>query len=104
MDRYIEEFALWGNKPQADPGAEAAWATVQRVDKELPNWARTSWRWRIIYLRALLDAELKASGNQPNDWCNTVFAELIRIYHAENAHPDLRPPFPRGLKTPQTDN
>jgi len=81
-----------GAKPQADPGAEEAWAAVQAVDQVLPARARTSWRWRLVYLRALLDAELKATGNQPNSRCNAAFAELIRIYHAEHAHPVLRPP------------
>lgn len=87
-------IASKGAKPQADPGAEDAWATAQAVDHALPAWARASWRWRIVYLRALLDAELKASGNRPNARCNEAFAELIRIYHAENAHPVLRPPVP----------
>ena len=52
-------------KPQADPGAEEAYAAVKRVDAELPLWARTSWRWRILYLRALLDSELKRSPLKP---------------------------------------
>ena len=83
-----------GAKPQADPGAEGAWATVKQVDKNLPQWARSSWRWRILYLRALLDAELKASEGKPNARCNEAFEELIRIYHAEGANPVIRPPVP----------
>ncbi len=82
-------------KPQADPGAEEAYATMQRVDKRLSPQARKSWRWRQLYLRALLDAELKANGGTPNDACNQAFAELIEIYHAENAEPHVRPPLPR---------
>jgi len=84
-----------GAKPQPDPGAEDAWATVQQVDKALPQWSRSSWRWRVFYLRALLDARLKANGGTPDARCNEAFEELIRIYHAQGANPVLRPPAPR---------
>ena len=77
----------------ADPGAEEAYATMKRVDERLAPWARTSWRWRQLYLRALLDAELKTNGGKPNDLCNRAFAELIEIYHAQNAEPAVRPPL-----------
>ena len=86
-------FPSRGAKPQADPGAEEAYATMKRVDERLAPWARTSWRWRQLYLRALLDAELKANGGAPNDLCNEAFAELIEIYHAQNAEPAVRPPL-----------
>ncbi len=84
-----------GAQPQADPGAEEAYAAVQRVDAKLTVQARQSWRWRQLYLRTLLDAELKANGGKPNDRCNAAFAELIKMYHAENANPAIRPPLPK---------
>jgi len=87
-------FPSRGAKPQADPGAEEAYAAVQRVDAKLTPQARQSWRWRQLYLRALLDAELKANGGKPNDRCKAAFAELVEIYHAENANPAVRPPLP----------
>lgn len=83
-----------GAQPQADPGAEDAYATVQRIAAKLTTEARQSWRWRQLYLRTLLDAELKANGGKPNDRCKDAFAELIKIYHAENANPAVRPPLP----------
>lgn len=88
-------FPSRGAKPQADPGAEEAYATVKKVDAGLPDWARKSWRWRIVYLRALLDAELKANGGAPNQRCNDAFAELMEIYHTDkNSDPVVRPPLP----------
>ena len=87
-------FPSRGAKPQADPGAEEAYASVQQIDKKLAPRVRKSWRWRQLYLRALLDAELKANGGSPNDRCNKAFAELIAIYHAQNANPAVRPPLP----------
>jgi hypothetical protein len=47
---------------------------------------------------ALLDSELKTNGGSPNDLCNEAFAELIEIYHAENAIGTVRPPLPKGWK------
>jgi len=41
----------------------------------------------------LLDAELKTNGGKPNEQCNQAFAELIDIYHAQNAEPHVRPPL-----------
>jgi hypothetical protein len=63
------------------------------VDKKLSPQTRNSWRWRILYLRALLDAELKTNGGKPNEQCNQAFAELIEIYHAQDANPAVRPPL-----------
>ncbi len=74
-------FAKRGVKPQADPGAEEAYAAAKRVDAKLPLWARNSWRWRILYLRALLDCELKNNPTQPTPACDAAFRELVRIYH-----------------------
>jgi hypothetical protein len=83
-----------GVQPQADPGAEEAYETARRVDAKLSPQARQAWRWRHLYLRALLDAELKRNGGSPNEACLAAFAELIKIYHAENANPVVRPPCP----------
>ena len=91
-------FPSKGAKPQADPGAEEAYSTMQRVDELLALQTRRSWRWRQLYLRALLDAELKANGGKPNDRCNAAFAELIKIYHAENASDTVRPPLPKDYQ------
>lgn len=94
----MDWFPSKGAKPQADPGAEEAYATIQRADKLLSPQARTSWRWRHLYLRALLDAELKANDGKPNDKCYEAFAELIDIYHARDAEPHVRPPLPKNWK------
>jgi hypothetical protein len=91
-------FPSKNTKPQADPGAEEAYATMQKVDARLTHQAKNSWRWRQLYLRALLDSELKTNGGSPNDTCNEAFAELIRIYHAENAVGTIRPPLPKNWK------
>ena len=97
----MDWFPSRGAAPQADPGAEEAYAAMQRVNELLTPQAKTAWRWRQLYLRALLDAELKTNGGNPNEKCNEAFAELIKIYHAENADPTVRPPLPK--KSPPRD-
>jgi hypothetical protein len=92
-------FPSRGAKPQADPGAEEAYATMRRIDGLLTPRAKKAWRWRQLYLRALLDSELKTNGGKPNDTCNEAFAELIKLYHAENANPAVRPPLPKEWNT-----
>ncbi len=82
-------------KPQADPGAEEAYATMKRVDSCSPRRPERRAAGGNSILRALLDAELKANGGKPNDLCNKAFAELTEIYHARNAEPHVRPPVPR---------
>ena len=98
----MDWFPSKGAKPQVDPGAGEACAAMQRVDKLLTPQARTGWRWRGLYLRALLDAELKANGGKPNDRCHDAFAELIKIYHAENASDTIRPPLPKDYQRKMT--
>ena len=88
-------FPSRGAKCRADPGAEEAYAAVKQVDAKLPEWARKSWRWRIVYIRAMLDAELKANGGSPNEACMKGFRELMRIYHTTaKSDPAVRPPIP----------
>jgi len=91
-------FPSRGAKPQADPGAEEAYAAMQRIDGLLTPQAKKSWRWRQLYLRALLDSELKTNGGKPNERCNEAFAELIKLYHAENANPAVRSPLPKDYQ------
>lgn len=76
-----------------DPGAEEAHELAMRINEKMSERTRKSWRWRIIFLRALLDAELKSNGGKPNEACSRAFKELTRIYYAYNASPDVKPPL-----------
>lgn len=58
-----------------------------RAEGKLTPQARRGWRWRILYLRALIDDELNKSGGKPRGSAlKEAFAELVRIYHAEHVH------------------
>jgi hypothetical protein len=39
-------------------GADEAYQLIAEADAKLPARVRTSWRWRVVYLRALIDSEL----------------------------------------------
>lgn len=58
---------------------------LRRIDAKLPPEKRSAWRWRVLYLRALLDEELLRSGGRPTEASDRHFDELVRIYHAGEA-------------------
>ena len=72
---------------------ERAYQLILAADGRLPERARSSWRWRIVYLRAVIDHELITNpGRLHSDRCDEAFEELTHIYHAENtARPDAPP-------------
>lgn len=78
---------------QQAPEVSRAWELLQAADSCLDRRARASWRWRILYLRGLIDAELLHNQGRPTDVCNEAYEELTRIYHAERAG---GPVAPRG--------
>ncbi|MHB9108852.1 MAG: beta-N-acetylhexosaminidase family protein [Armatimonadota bacterium] len=65
-------------------------ALCRQIDLALPGWARTGWRWRLVYLRALLDAELLAHGD-PTPACEEALQEITQIYHAQHGDVHVRP-------------
>jgi len=77
-------------------GADAvkAFELIARADATLRPAARSAWRWRIVYLRALIDKELfERKGKLEGEPLKSAFGELTRIYHAENAHSmPIKPP------------
>ena len=74
--------------------AQAAFDSIRRAGATLTPQAQASWRWRILYLRGLIDTELRRTGGKlEGPQLKRAFEELTRLYHAENALPDwLKPP------------
>jgi hypothetical protein len=66
-------------------GAEEALNLVRQADQQLPARARASWRWRILYLRALIDDELVKNDFRVSPRCEQALQELTKIYHAQTA-------------------
>ena len=61
-------------------GAEEAFRLIEQADKKLASQTRASWRWRILYLRALIDNELSCNQFRVSERCNIAFKELSKIY------------------------
>lgn len=78
--------------------AEACFELVSRTDRALPEDVRRSWRWRILWLRAALEAEIKRAGGKPSEQAAVYFRELIDLYHARNAEDACHPPEPDGIR------
>ncbi len=73
--------------------ARDAFAIAKEVDAMLAGPSRLGWRWRVLYLRALIDREMF---DQPKDVMSVAakdaFAELTRMYHADHAVGSVKPP------------
>jgi hypothetical protein len=77
-------------------GADQAYELLQRVDGQLRPAQRDSWRWRILYLRSLIDHELAHNDFRTNERTEAAFEELIQIYYAADSLWAVRPPSSRG--------
>jgi hypothetical protein len=90
----VRIFEANHSRSRIGPNARNAFELAGRTDAALTPQARTSWRWRICYLRALIDKELfERKGKLEGDTLKAAFEELTRIYHVENAHSmPIKPP------------
>ncbi|MGN6493712.1 MAG: hypothetical protein ACTHLE_17045 [Agriterribacter sp.] len=90
----LDWFPSKNAAPEKDPGAEEAYSTAIKTNNEMPEWAKQNWRWRILYIRTMLDAELKSNGGAPNENCYKGFYELLSLYHCtEQTDPVVKPPL-----------
>ncbi|UCH33212.1 MAG: hypothetical protein JSV65_11580 [Armatimonadota bacterium] len=86
---------------QARPEAvREALAVAHQVNAQLPAWARGGWRWRILFVRAVLDSERYVSGRLDTPAGDAALRELIGIFHArltddgtDPYHCRVRPPL-----------
>lgn len=78
-------------KPDAAK-AEKALSILKATEKTLTKQAKSSWRWRILLLRAIIDAEnAKAADNTVSSACNAAYEELTSLYCAERAGGPVAP-------------
>ena len=74
---------------------------VTRMSGKLFPAFRSSWRWRLIYLRAMIDGEILATRDVAPESARPYFDELVKIYHAERQLEDWRRTGKAGYTTPQ---
>lgn len=71
---------------QLESSTGQALRLLQQAEKKLPAIVRSGWRWRILYLRAVIDHELvKTKGWFEGPVLKAAFQELTGIYHTQNA-------------------
>ena len=76
-----------GRFDRAPVETERAFELIAGADAKLTPQARQSWRWRLLYLRAVVDRELdKTGGKLQGAALRQAFDEIVRIYHAEHVH------------------
>jgi hypothetical protein len=74
------------------PDSIKARELIEEAERTLTPQARSAWRWRLLYLRAVIDSELfQRQGNLEGPVLKQAFDELVQIYHAENSTV-VRPP------------
>ena len=72
--------------------AVRAYQLVEAASAKMTVQARNSWRWRIFYLRALIDKEMFLHKNKlEGEVIKKALDELKGIYYATDSHPDLNP-------------
>lgn len=84
--------------------ADDAWAVAKDMDARMPSWAKTSWRWRIVYVRAAIDHVLKSQGSESAAAARALkpLTDEIRcLYHVEPETIAILPPsLPTGTPKP----
>ena len=59
---------------------ESAVKLVDGINDSLPEWAKRTWRWRIIYIRTYLDHYLSQNNGEPDEKAEKLLEELAAIY------------------------
>jgi hypothetical protein len=85
--KVVEVFEKDHQRKEIGSTAKEAFDRVRSMEAKLTPHARAAWRWRIVYLRALIDCELlQTHGKLQGKALQEAFRELTTIYHAEHAH------------------
>ncbi|MBN2376674.1 MAG: hypothetical protein JXD22_09740 [Sedimentisphaerales bacterium] len=71
-----------------------AFDLVTKAQTKLTENVKNCWRWRIFYLRALIDKEMfESKGKLEGKTLKAAFDELTQLYYAENSHSmPIKPP------------
>jgi hypothetical protein len=87
-----------------DPsGVDQAWRLVQAADRKLTPYARGSWRWRLLHLRALIDHELLHNDFAVSEAGEAALQELTAMYHAQRAAYTISPPTREAIAAMRPD-
>jgi hypothetical protein len=75
------------------PKSQEAYDLAVQAEKKMTQQAKQAWRWRLFYLRTVIDLEkYKHGGKLAGPTVQQAFDELRKIYHADHVHPYLQFP------------
>lgn len=89
----------WRKRPAGDAGSKLAARAFVDASQVLPQHVTRSWRWRVLFHRAMLDVQRFRGHPYPNNIVWLALDELVEIYHAGRAEPCVRPPTRRRART-----
>jgi hypothetical protein len=106
LQRFEEDGSLHAGLGPAGPTFQAGplnhapdcLAALNALTPTLPPAVLASWRWRLLWLRAAITAELRQTGKTMSDRLDAYFEELTAIYHADQAEPAVCPPTRRAWR------
>ncbi len=78
--RQLKNKPVWTKVGKVWTNTDEMLALVKKLDAGMPQWAKKCWRWRLFYLRAIIDYELSHNGNEPNAETEKAMLELVKIY------------------------
>ena len=69
--------------PECRNRAKEACKLAVKMDGDIFPAFRNSWRWRLVYLRAMIDREVLDSCHGAPESARKYFEELVKLYHGE---------------------
>ncbi len=80
------------HRDEISASALRAWQLAESADRKLTVRARNSWRWRVFYLRTMIDKEMFIHHNRlEGEIIRKAMNELKLIYHVTSIHLDFNP-------------
>ena len=71
---------LWRQRNKKWFHTDEQLALAEKLEAQMPQWARKSWRWRLFHLRAIIDFEISTHDNEATARSEQAMLELCKIY------------------------
>jgi hypothetical protein len=93
---------FYQKKPVEVEAARRAHRLAEEIHAGLPGWGKRAWRWELLRLRALLDAERFAGGGLETPTAQEALLRLAELYHCQIEtddpyHHRVRPTLKRAV-------
>lgn len=76
----LKSKPIWSYKGKTWHDTDEMLELARKLESQMPDWAKRSWRWRLFMLRAIIDFELAHNGNDTNAVTEKAMLELAKLY------------------------